>query len=235
MVKNLLNTSRYSFQTEGETFPIIIKRHARSRHMVIRYRAKDRVLALTLPRWVTIREGLRFVESRRVWILKQVDAHGASVPLADGGTVSVLGKALCIRHEAGRGLARIEGDALIVTGDREFLPRRVQDFLKRTAREEIVPLAMAKAEILQRKIKKISFRDTVSMWGSCGHDAQLSFSWRLVLAPREVMEYVVCHEVAHLVELNHSAAFWKIVAELCPGWEAHKQWLKAHGHSLHTH
>ncbi len=232
MVKNLLSNSRYSFQTEGETLPILIRRHARARHMVIRYQPLQQALSLTLPRYVAIREGLRFVESRRSWIINQLGRSGGEAKFADGGVIPVLGKEYVIRHEAGRGLARIEEGVLVVPGDAAFLSRRVQDFLKRMAKEEIVPLAEAKAQILQRKISKIAFRDTVSLWGSCNEANQLSFSWRLVLAPREVMEYVVCHEVAHLVELNHSRDFWNIVGELCPGWQQHKRWLKKNGQGL---
>lgn len=112
------------------------------------------------------------------------------------------------------------------------MARRVREWLKKEARAEIAAIAAAKAERIGRSIKKISLRDTRSLWGSCNHKGNLSFSWRLVFAPRDILDYIVSHEVAHLAELNHSAAFWRIVAELCPHWRESRAWLKKYGEQL---
>ena len=120
-----------------------------------------------------------------------------------------------------------------VAGDAPHVSRRVTDWLKKEARSEINARANAAAEALDKRILKIQIRDTRSRWGSCSEDARLSFSWRLMMAPENVLTYVVAHEVAHLVELNHSDRFWRLVDQLCPGNEPAKYWLKRHGASLH--
>lgn len=215
--------------------PIVIRKHKTARHMVLRYQCGQQCIALTLPRYVTIGQGLRFVEERREWILSQL-AEQKDIPyLADGTEIMVLGERLTIRHVGGRGVVHRQGNSIMVPGDPVFLPRRLSDWLKKSVRSEISRLAQAKAEALGRTIRKISIRDTRSLWGSCNEKACLSFSWRLVLAPYAVLDYVVSHEVAHLVELNHSPAFWRVVEQLCPNWRESREWLKTYGRQLHAH
>lgn len=223
----------YSITLDGEPIPVIVRKHPRSRRMVIRYQPRTQTLSLTLPRQVSLRQGLSFVEERRGWIAEQRRAHPALPALADGSVLTILGRDYVLRSQSGRGVARLEGGEFIVPGDPQFLKRRVQDFLKALARREITAQAWAQAARLGKKIRRIGLRDTTSHWGSCNAAAHLSFSWRLVLAPREVLEYVVCHEVAHLVHLNHSPAFWKTVEALCPGHAEARRWLKTHGARLH--
>jgi predicted metal-dependent hydrolase len=94
-------------------------------------------------------------------------------------------------------------------------------------------LATRDAARIGRKLNRVSVRDTRSRWGSCSSTARLSFSYRLIFAPKEVMEYVVAHEVAHLRHMNHSPAFWNAVEFLCPQYDAAKDWLKLHGKDLY--
>lgn len=157
------------------------------------------------------------------------------VPFACGQRLPVCGQELTLIHTGGRGLVRIEGDRLLVPGEEAFMARRVRDWVKSLAREEITRLAQAKAVQLGVRIKRISVRDTVSRWGSCSSDGALSFSWRLAFAPYPVMDYVVCHEVAHIKEHNHGPAFWKRVAELCPGHKEARAWLRKHGATLYAY
>jgi predicted metal-dependent hydrolase len=235
MKRQFLQTSNYTIDLEGEYLPVIIRKRASSRRMVIRYQPLTHSVSLTLPRYATIRQGLDFVEEKRGWIARQLQEKPSHVPFAHGQAIPLLGSHYTLHYVGGRGLTRIEGDAILVPGEISFMARRVRQFLIATAKEAIVPLAREKARELDRKLGRISLRDTVSHWGSCNHLNNLSFSWRLVLAPREVLDYVVCHEVAHLGQLNHSAAYWRTVAALCPDYEAPRQWLKDHGHSLYCY
>lgn len=132
-------------------------------------------------------------------------------------------------------MVRAEGEALLVPGDASFMARRVREWLKARAKEEITRLAMEKARQIDKTIKKISLRDTSSLWGSCNHKGHLSFSWRLILAPAAALEYLVCHEVAHLKYLNHGEKFWQTVAQLCPDYEQQRRWLRTHGHALYAY
>jgi len=218
-----------------ENIPIVIRKHPRSRRMVIRYQPLKQQVSLTLPRYVSIRQGLRFVEEKRAWIERQLHEEARPVPFSDGQIIPVQGKDYILTHRAGRGLVTIDSDRIIVPGEVDFLARRVREWLKRRAREEIVPLAEQKAAAIGKRLKKISLRDTSSRWGSCSHDGNLSFSWRLILAPAGVLDYLVCHEVAHLAEHNHSTAFWAIVERLCPTYESAQKWLKTHGQRLYAY
>jgi hypothetical protein len=147
-----------------------------------------------------------------------------------------LGQPHVIVHDpaARRGVWRDAG-VIRVSGFAEHLPRRVRDFLKREARAMLTERAHDKAGRLDRPIARISLRDTRSRWGSCSSDGGLSFSWRLILAPEEVLDYVVAHEVAHLMHHDHGAKFWALVTDLTPSVDAPRQWLRAHGPELHRY
>ncbi|MEM8540762.1 MAG: SprT family zinc-dependent metalloprotease, partial [Pseudomonadota bacterium] len=121
---------------------------------------------------------------------------------------------------------------LVVYGDERFVPRRIADFLKKEAKREIEALVAHHAGKVGRKAKSITFRDTTSRWGSCTSDGKLSFSWRIMMAPPQVINYLVAHEVAHLKEMNHSAKFWNLCKELCPDTDKCKSWLKRNGNKL---
>ncbi|HYI07041.1 MAG TPA: YgjP-like metallopeptidase domain-containing protein, partial [Reyranella sp.] len=120
-----------------------------------------------------------------------------------------------------------------VAGRPEHLPRRLRDWLTAELRHRLVPLVHAKARRVERPVKRISVRDSRSRWGSCGPDGGLSFSWRLVFAPPEVLDYLVAHEVAHLVHLNHGPRFWALAERLCDGpMGVPRAWLRANGETL---
>jgi predicted metal-dependent hydrolase len=232
-MKKALDKSRYAIELEEGPLPIIIRKRPTSRRFVIRYQPLTHSLSLTLPRYASLRQGLDFVEEKRHWIASQLKEHAQKIPFADGQIIPVLGRNYTLRHIGGRGLVRIEGDLILVPGDADFMARRIREWLKNRARDAIVPLAHTKAAELGKTISRISLRDTVSHWGSCNRHHRLSFSWRLVFAPSHVLDYIVCHEVAHLDQLNHKPAFWKTVEKLCPEYETARQWLGKHGHTLY--
>lgn len=201
--------------------------------MTLRYQPLQQHLLLTLPRYVSIKQGLHFIEEKRKWIEKQIDETVQHFPFIDGQLLPVMGKQMRLRHIGGRGVITIEGDDILVTGEAEFMGRRVQDWLKRCARDHISDLARSKAQLIGKRVRQVTVRDTISRWGSCSHDGNLSFSWRLVLAPYPVLDYVVSHEVAHLQEFNHSAMFWDVVEQLSPGHIQWRNWLGENGYILY--
>jgi hypothetical protein len=140
-------------------------------------------------------------------------------------------------HEPGRRgtveVAAVEGEpALIVHGERRHLSRRLADFLKREARRDIEALVARHAGAVGRPARAIRYRDTTSRWGSCTADGVLSFSWRIMMAPPAVIDYLVAHEVAHLREMNHGPKFWSLCRTLCPRTDEAKTWLKRNGGAL---
>jgi len=122
--------------------------------------------------------------------------------------------------------------ALFVHGERRHLPRRLADFLKREARRDIEALVTKHTAAVGRPAKTVRFKDTSSRWGSCTADGSLSFSWRIMMAPPTVIDYLVAHEVAHLREMNHGPRFWTLCRELCPRTDEARAWLKRNGGAL---
>lgn len=219
----------------NERLPIVIRKHRQSRRMIIRYQPLQQAVGLTLPRYVSIKQGLHFIEEKRSWIERQMQEHAKPIALTHGQIIPVLGVHYTLKHVGGRGVVRIVGEEIHVPGDEAFMARRVREWLKEQAREEIARIAQERALQLGVKYKKIGLRDTSTRWGSCSHDGSLSFSWRLVFAPHEILDYVVSHEVAHIREHNHSDAFWALVSRLYPDYKHAERWLKDYGHQLYSY
>ncbi len=213
--------------------PLEVARHPRARHITLRLNRSGDGVRLVLPPRAPLREGLRFARSKAGWIEAKLAALPPRVPFGEGAVLPLLGEEHVVRRAPGarRGVWREPG-VIWVSGRPEHLSRRVGDFLKAEARRVIVARARQKAARLGRTPGRITLRDTQSRWGSCSPQGNLNFSWRLILAPEAVLDYVVAHEVAHLAELNHGPAFWKLTARLTPEVEGPQDWLRRHGDLL---
>jgi predicted metal-dependent hydrolase len=155
------------------------------------------------------------------------------VPFAAGAVVPLHGVDHVIRHVPDRvGGVWIAAGEICVSGGAEFISRRVADFFRAEARRSLSALVMAKAPPAGLQPRRVSVKDTHTRWGSCASDRSLAFSWRLVMAPGFVQDYVAAHEVAHLRHMNHGPRFWALVAELTPHTAAAVAWLKRHGPRL---
>jgi predicted metal-dependent hydrolase len=145
----------------------------------------------------------------------------------------INGKACQIVHREGRGLTHIEDACLIVHGQPEHIHRRVKDFLKEEARRVLQEATLHKlAQLGLEPVADVRVIDPKTRWGSCSRDGRIMYSWRLVLAPPEILDYLVAHEVAHRVHLNHSRKFWAVCASLTPDAAASRRWLRRHGNEL---
>ena len=137
-----------------------------------------------------------------------------------------------------RGISKVESrggeQVLLIGGAPEHLGRRLADFLKKQAREDLERAVSRHAGTLGTRASAIRVKDTRSRWGSCTSDGRLSFSWRIAMAPDFVLDYLAAHEVAHLQEMNHSPKFWALCKRLCPETERAKSWLKKNGSALHA-
>jgi predicted metal-dependent hydrolase len=218
----------------GESVPVRVRVNRRARRLLLRIDPKTREVVLTLPHQRLVGDGLAFASSRAEWLAARFAELPNRIPFADGGWVPLLGEPHRIRHRPGvGGGVRCVGDEIHVAGDVEFLPRRVGDWLRREAKREAGDRSLPLAERIGRRVRRVTVRDNTSRWGSCSADGSLSFCWRLILAPAPVLDYVVAHEVAHLVHRNHGQDFWSLVAELCPDHVGRREWLRAHGAGLH--
>ena len=149
-----------------------------------------------------------------------------------GATVPVDGQMREIVETATR-VVKLHPHWIEVPSGAEQTAVRLRAFLKTYARDRLAGASETYAAQLCRPFGKITLRDTRSRWGSCTSEGNLMYSWRLVMAPAEVLDYVAAHEVAHLVEMNHSAAFWAKVSQLMPDYQKHRAWLRTHGGGLH--
>lgn len=211
---------------------ITLRRMARARRFSLRVAAADGRVTLSLPLRARAADAMAFAQTQEGWIRAALAKMPQGVAVALGGQITVEGAVLTITTGQGRSL-RIEGDQMIVPGDPERVAAKVAAFLKVRARDRLAAASDFYAAQIGRQVAQISLRDTRSRWGSCTHQGALMYNWRLIMAPPAVLDYVAAHEVAHLVEMNHSEAFWAVVARLYPDWKAQRAWLKRSGAELH--
>jgi predicted metal-dependent hydrolase len=215
-----------------------IRRSARARRMSLRV-VPGIGLEVVLPRGFTIREASTMVRRHQGWVLRALDRltleSARRVELVDGACLPFLGGELTLRilNGAGRNSARQQGDILTVSLANGTAPSvAVEGWYRAQAKKLTAERAAVHASTLGVEFGRIAIKDTRSRWGSCSSKGNLNFSWRLLLGPDAVLDYVVAHEVAHLKELNHSPAFWSHVATLCPDFKIHRAWLRKHGRDL---
>lgn len=218
-----LTTSGSSIEAIEPPFPLAVplelRRHSRARRISLRIDNTGDKVVLTAPPWAASSRALDFLRRHEGWLQSRLAKIPPGRPFMHGVNIPVMGVSHRIVSDPTTLRGRVErhDGILAVPGAREHLARRLTDYLKEEARREIGARARAKATKIGRRIKSVTLRDTTSRWGSCNHAGRLSFSWRLILAPEYVLDYIVAHEVAHLVEFNHSPRFWAIVEELHPG------------------
>lgn len=210
-----------------------VRRSARARRLTLRVSQLDGRVTLSAPPRTRARVLEAFVAERAGWIRQHLARQAAPLVLGPGASLPIEGRP----HElvAGRVRApRLEPGQITLPEGRPTGPG-LKALVKALARDRLAPLAEGYARQLDRKMTAISLRDPRSRWGSCSGAGRLMFSWRLIMAPPEVAAYVAAHEAAHLVEMNHSPAFWALVEQICPDWRARRDWLHEHGASLHRY
>ncbi|MHC8507803.1 MAG: M48 family metallopeptidase [Rhodospirillales bacterium] len=224
------------FETDYGPQSVEVRRDRRARNITLRVDASDSTVVLTAPPWAPKADIENMIWTRAGWIRGRLAEIVPRVPFTPGARVPVLGAERTLVHEGGRrGPARLEGEFLIAPGAAEHFARRIEDWLKAEAKRAITPLADGLAERAGLRRGRISVRDTKSRWGSCAPGGGLSFSWRLVMAPEYVLDYIVAHEVAHLAHADHSRAFWAKVESLTPHRAAADRWLNTEGAKLHRY
>jgi predicted metal-dependent hydrolase len=223
------------------TYRVAVKRMAKARRFTLRVLAATRVVTLTMPIRSSFDQAVDFASRHGGWIADRLNKFDDHVQIAPNAEIPFRGVPHRIIHRGEkRGTVSVERDEqdsphLIVAGRVDHAPRRVRDFLKKEARLALDQAVERYTKILGIPARRIALKDTRSRWGSCSADGRLNFSWRLIFAPPEILEYLAAHEVAHLKELNHSPRFWSIVASLYPDYKKAEAWLKRHGASLHRY
>ncbi len=195
---------------------------------------------ITLPPRVKTAEAARFLEAHKGWLEARLQRQRPRMPFAQGTLLPLRGVPMPIEHRAPiRGETRIEntpdGPVLIVHGTPEHVAGRILRFLKTQALADLTQASQKYAQRLGVSLGTIRLKDTKSRWGSCSARGDLNYSWRLILAPPAVLDYLCAHEVAHRLEMNHSVRYWRHVQAICPDFEAQEAWLKKHGRTLHDY
>lgn len=213
---------------------ITLRRSARARRISLRVSALDGRVTLSLPKGVPESAALAFAEEKSDWIRKHLARNVSGIVPGIGATVLWKGQERrIIAGPVRRAVA--EGDAIVVPDDDEMAPARIRALMKLAARAELTAACATYGDLLGRVPGRITLRDTRSRWGSCSARGDLNFSWRLIMAAPEVLDYVAAHEVAHLIEMNHSRAYWDVVASICPDYARPRQWLRENGQVLHRY
>lgn len=231
-------------RVDGIPAPVEIRRHPTARRLTLRVSHTARAVVLTMPRHTDFREADRFLAKSLDWLRERLEGVPEAVPFADGALVPLRGTTCAIAFAGrlpGRPVVEVVADdaggpqQLVVSGAVEHAPRRLNDWLIAEAKRDLEVRVGHHARVLGLRVRRVTLRDQKSRWGSCSSDGQLSFSWRLVLAPPLVLDYVAAHEVAHLAEMNHGAKFWRLVKQTMPRLEEAKLWLRTQGMDLYRY
>lgn len=211
---------------------LLLRRSARAKRISLRISQLDGRVTLTLPNGVPEAEALEFAQSKELWIRGHLAARPADATMTFGQLISIEGRDRRMVEISGRRVQLWDNEIAVPAG-REA--KRLQSWLRSYARNQVAAASDFYAEKLGCDYTRITLRDTRSRWGSCSAEGALMFSWRLILAPTEVLRYVAAHEVAHLAEMNHSAAFWDVVDRIYGPYRVPRKWLRDNGASLHRY
>ncbi|MFQ5563780.1 MAG: M48 family metallopeptidase [Parvularculaceae bacterium] len=223
----------------GIVAPVRARVNRRAKRLIVKVDSVFGRVLVTAPSKRALPEALAFALERADWIRSELEAGRRALPFVEGGVCPYLGEAHRIVRDGGprTPVRRISGPKpeIQVGGDPTHVNRRLVDWLKREARAMLTARADRYCAQLGKTRGPLRIRDTRSHWGSCSADGTLSFSWRLILAPERILDYVAAHECAHLVHLDHSRAYWTTLAELGVDARSARDWFDEHGASLYAY
>jgi hypothetical protein len=212
---------------------ITLRRSRAARRFSLRVSQIDRAVTLSMPARARESDAIAFAAGQADWLRRVLGRAAPAVAVGFGTCLPVEGRARQVIPGAVRA-AELRDAELVLPPDPARAGLRAGAFLKLLARDRLAAAVARHAAAVGRPVMALRLRDTRARWGSCSSGGALMFSWRLVMAPPEILDYVAAHEVAHLVEMNHSPAFWAVVARLCPAYARHRAWLRTKGQALHA-
>ena len=244
-----MSKDSYNLSHEELARPVLVKKSPRAKRMTLRVSPTKRDVILTIPRTTGLRKAGAFIEQHVDWLNEQLSELPEPVPFENGRIILFKGQlhelVFCgprTKKQTGQRVVTRKTDqdqlataSLQILGAVDHAPRRLKDWLKKQAKQTLIKRVDFHAERLGLTYTRLGVRDQTSRWGSCSSNKTLSFSWRLILAPEHVLDYVAAHEVAHLREMNHSARFWNLVAKTMPEHDNARKWLRQNGQDLHRY
>lgn len=224
----------------GKAVPVVARTNPRATRLIVRVHPTTGEVAVVAPSRHALERALDFARDEADWIAGRLAAIPQPVLLEPGDVVPYRGREHVIRHnpEARQGVFLDSGPRkafIMVSGEADHVSRRVKDWLRAEARREVCEAVRGYAKALGVQPCRITLRDPTTRWGSCSTNDVLSFSWRLILAPPYVLDYVAAHEVAHLIQMNHGPRFWTLVEQLVGDTERPRQWLRREGAHMHRY
>lgn len=228
-----------SLLIDGREVPVRYRGNAQARRIIMRMEKDAQGIVLTVPPGTSGHAAHEFALTQTAWVWQRLAPEGQQQlsQTLIGRSITIRDTEHVIEAAAGRGapvhIRDLPSPRLVVRGDSDHMRRRITDFLKREARHDLEKASRGYADAMQVEFLRLSVRDTTSRWGSCSSSGTLSYSWRLIMAPPNVLDYVCAHEVAHIEQMNHGPEFWNLVYRHCPHTDFARNWLKQHGHTLH--
>lgn len=227
---------------EGIGVPVEVRRHPTARRFTLRVSKTRRAVVVTVPMRSRMDDAGQFLNNHIDWVRERLGKVPEGVPFAAGSVIPLRGhphRIAVVPAERGRALVSVDDGMnparLLVSGRMEHVPRRLKDWLLAEAKADLDARVLFHCKTMGARVRRICLRDQQSRWGSCSASGVLSFSWRLILAPPFVLDYVAAHEVAHILEMNHGPRFWKLVQRSVPRIEEAKAWLRNEGSDLHRY
>ena len=211
----------------------------RARRLSIRIDARAGEAVLIAPSERKLADVVAFARTKTSWMRERLAERPQGTPIAPGAVIDLFGKPTRLVAAGGTGAARLTEDAdgpLIASGgEGEAYARRVENLFKRVARETLQTRTDVHLRTLGQRPVKMSIADPKSRWGSCSpHNRSIRYSWRVIMAPPAVIDYLAAHEVAHLVHADHSPAYWAVVQRLVGDHRPFRKWLRENGPALHA-
>lgn len=230
MIDKKMDMGRHTLEG-NPPIDVTLRHSAQAKRLSLRISRLDGRVTLTLPRRAAAAEGIAFLRSKEAWLRGHLGDMRPATRVALGQPVLFRGVQTPVVAGTGK-RARIATDRIEVMATAPAAPQ-VKALMRHAARDALAAASDIYARQLGQTYNRLSIRDTRSRWGSCSSQGTLMYSWRLIMAPPAVLEYVAAHEVAHLVEMNHQPSFWAVVERLCPDYAQHRQWLRNEGDHLH--
>tara|TARA_B100001939_G_scaffold181433_1_gene156336 strand:- start:46 stop:732 length:687 start_codon:yes stop_codon:yes gene_type:complete len=213
--------------------PVVISRKNNIRRLSLKVCRITGEISINAPKFLSESEIYKFYYLNRNWIHIQINQclvpkivkEGLFLPV-EGNLYEIVVKKSCSKIKI------LENNQICIPKNISDIGKELQTFLLEYCKSVMIPIILKKSNLIQKKIKKISFKDTKSRWGSCSSTGSIMLNWRLIMAPPSVYNYVIIHEIAHLVHMNHGPLFWKLVQELSPNYSKDKEWLKKNGREI---
>lgn len=221
---------------DGHLLTLVIQSHNLAKRLRLKCDPFQRKIFLTHPEGARIKDIDAFFTKAHAWLRQQVSNATSRTDLKHGSTIPILGVNYLIQYQPGeKPDVQVDQGLITVKGDENRLQLVLGKWLRFHALGILKERSQKMATKIGVSIHKIKVRELKSIWGSCAADGSLTYSWRLVMAPAFVLDYICAHEVSHIKERNHGPKFWALVESICPDYKDAKAWLRKEGRILFSY